>query len=82
MKKIWAILTVIGFTAFWTFGFIAASGVFGDRDSHPMTFVLCIAGLGAGLYGWFQIMRTAPKMHGKRAAARARMEEEFQHLAG
>lgn len=78
MKKIWAIVTVVGFTAFWTFGFIAASGAFGERATHPMTFVLCLLGLGAGLIGWFQVMKHAPRMHGRRAAARARLEEDFQ----
>ncbi|MEV8467881.1 hypothetical protein AB0T83_13970 [Fluviibacterium sp. DFM31] len=81
MKKIWAIITVVGFTAFWTYGFIAAAGVMGDRSTHPITFVLCLLGLGAGLIGWVQIMRLSPRMHGRRAAARARLEEEYQQTA-
>ncbi|PWR01813.1 hypothetical protein DKT77_14525 [Meridianimarinicoccus roseus] len=76
MKKLWAIVCVVGFTAFWTYGFIALSGVMGDRPTEGINFVLCLLGLGAGLTGWVQVMRHAPRMHGRRAAARARLEEE------
>lgn len=82
MRKLWAILCVVGFTAFWTYGFIALSGVLGERPTHVMTFVLCLAGLAAGLVGWKQVMRTTPSMHRQRAAARARLEEEYLRSAG
>lgn len=78
VKKLWAIICVIGFTAFWTFGFIAVAGVLGERQTEAMTYVFCLLGLGAGLIGWFRVMRYAPQMHGRRAAARARLEEEYQ----
>lgn len=82
MRKLWAILCIVGFTAFWIYGFIAVSGVLGERPTHVMTFVLCLAGLAAGLAGWKQVMRTAPSMHRRRAAARARLEEEYLQSAG
>lgn len=82
MKKLWAILCVVGFTAFWTYGFIALSGVLGERPTTAMTFVLCLLGLGAGLVGWVQVMRQAPRMHGRRAAARARLDEEYSKSPG
>lgn len=82
MRKVWAIVCVVGFTAFWTYGFISLSGVLGERPTHAMTFVLCLAGLGTGLAGWFQVIRAAPSMHRRRAAARARLEEEYLRSAG
>lgn len=82
MRKFWAILSVVGIAAFWIYGFIALWGVLGDRPTHAMTFVLCLAGLAAGLVGWKQVMRTAPSMHRRRAAARARLEEEFVQSTG
>lgn len=82
MRKFWAILCVVGFTAFWTYGFIALSGALGERETHAMTFVLCLAGLGAGLAGWVRVMRAAPSMHRRRAAARARLEEEYLQGTG
>ena len=82
MKKFWAIVCVVGFTAFWTYGFIAMSGLLGDRPTNVMTILLCLAGLGAGLMGWVQVMRSAPRMHRRRAAARARLDEEFSDSPG
>lgn len=77
-KKLWAIACVVGFTAFWTYGFIALAGIFGERSVHPMTVVLCAAGLAVGIAGWRKVMSFAPAMHGRRAAARARLEEEYR----
>jgi len=82
MKQLWAIVCVVGFTAFWTFGFIGAAGILGDRPTAPLTFVFCLLGLGAGVIGWKQVMRHAPRMHGRRAAARARLEEEYRASLG
>ena len=82
MKKIYAIGCVIGFTAFWTFAFIALGETFGDRSVHPMNFVLAVAGLGLGILSWFQIMRASPAMHRRRAAARQHMEEDYQQSLG
>lgn len=78
-KKISAILCVIGFTGFWTYGFIALSGIFGDRPASPMVFVLCLVGLAVGIYGWVNVMKHAPKMRGQRAAARVRLDQEFMN---
>jgi hypothetical protein len=55
MKKFWAIACVIGFTAFWTFGFIALSGAFGDRPFDWVSAVICLLGLGAGTYARLQV---------------------------
>lgn len=77
-KKLWAVACVVGFTGAWTYGFIALSGLLGDRPTHPMTFVLCFAGLALGIVGWRKVMSFAPKFHGKRAAARARLEAEYE----
>lgn len=82
MKQLWAIICVIGFTAFWTFGFIVLSGLLGDRPVAPMSFVFCLLGLGAGVIAWGRVMRHAPSMHGRRAAARARLEEEYRASLG
>lgn len=82
MKKIWAIVCVIGFTAFWTFGFLALSEVFGERDVNAINFVLCVVGLVAGLVGRFRVEAMTPPMHGRRAAARARLEEEYKESLG
>ena len=82
MKKIWAIACVVGFTAFWTFGFIALSGTFGSRDVGGISFLFCAVGLGVGLVAWFQVAATAPRMHRQRAAARSRLEEEYRQSLG
>jgi len=55
MKKIWAIACVIGFTAFWTFGFLALAGMFGDRPFDWVSAVICVAGLGVGTYARLQV---------------------------
>jgi len=70
-------MCVVGFTAFWTYGFIALAGALGERPTHAMNFVLCLLGLGVGVFGWFRMMRLVPRMHGRRAAARSRLEEEY-----
>lgn len=81
-KKLWALACVVGFTGFWTYGFIAVSGVAGGRPVPAMTYVLCLLGLGLGIAGWFRVMSYAPRMHGRRAAARARLEEEYRESLG
>jgi hypothetical protein len=48
MRKFWAIVCVVGFTGFWTFGFIAASGAFGDRPFDWLALAACLAGLIVG----------------------------------
>lgn len=55
MKKFWAIACVIAFTAFWTFGFIALSGMFGDRPFDWTSAVISVLGLGLGIYSRIQI---------------------------
>lgn len=78
MKKLWAIICVVGYTGFWTFGFIAISGLFGDRGGVWYNLLFCLAGLGVGTYARIKIMGMTPRMHGRRAAARARLEAEYQ----
>lgn len=82
MKKIWAIVCVVGYTAFWTYGFIALAGFFGDRPGHPINYILCIAGVVIGTYARIKITAMTPKMHRRRAAARARLEEEYNESTG
>ncbi|MCA8880281.1 MAG: hypothetical protein KDA73_10070 [Rhodobacteraceae bacterium] len=77
MKQVWAIVCVVGFVVFCTYGYTALAGLLGDRPTSIADFVLCLVGLGAGLIGWYRVMHYAPKMHGRRASARARLEEEF-----
>lgn len=55
MKKFWAIACVIAFTAFWTFGFIALSGAFGDRPFDWASAVFCVFGLGIGIYARLRV---------------------------
>jgi len=55
MKKIWAIVCVIAFTAFWTFGFIALAGLFGDRAFDWTSALFSLLGLGVGTYARMQI---------------------------
>lgn len=83
MKKLWAVICVVGFMAFWTFGMIALLGVLGERPLELSAVVFCLLGLGVGTIGWVRVMRHAPKMHGRRAAARVRLEAEYRaSLAG
>ena len=77
MKQVWAIVCIVGFAAFLIYGFIVAQGGVGERPAGVLDFVACVAGLGVGLVGWFRVARFAPKMHGRRAAARARLDEEY-----
>lgn len=81
MKQVYAIGVVIGFTGFWTFGLIAVAELFGSRQLHAAHFVLCGIGLAIGLWAWRRIDRLTPRMHGRRAAARARLEEEISEHA-
>lgn len=82
MKKLWAIICVVGFTAFWTYGFIVVAGLFGDRTSHAVNYVLCVLGLGLGVYARYKIVSMTPGMHRRRAPARARLEEEYEESVG
>jgi len=76
MKKVWAIACVVGFTAFWAYGFVALAGTFGDRPDQPMAYLLCLVGLAIGVLARFRLMALTPSMHGRRAKARRRMEVE------
>lgn len=82
MKKLWAIACVIGYTAFWTFGFLALASLFGDREGSVINYVMCLVGLGVGTYARIRIVALTPKMHRRRAAARARLEEEYNESVG
>lgn len=77
MKQFWAVVCVVGLAMFLIYGFIILSGGVGERPAGVVDFVACVLGLGIGLVGWFRVMRFAPKMHGRRAAARARLDEEY-----
>lgn len=55
MKKFWAIACVIAFTAFWSFGFLALSGLFGDRPFDWLSAVVSITGLTVGIYARMRI---------------------------
>jgi hypothetical protein len=50
MKKTWAILCVIAFTAFWVFGFLALSGLVSDRPFDWISTVIAVVGLGVGTF--------------------------------
>lgn len=77
MKKIWAVICVVGFTAFWTYGLALAAAVFGDRAFNPFEIVFCLLGAAVGLYARYRILQFTPAMHGRRAKARARLEQEY-----
>ncbi|MEM1130914.1 MAG: hypothetical protein AAGH83_10380 [Pseudomonadota bacterium] len=81
MKKFWAIACVVGFTGFWVYGFIALSGVFGERNTSPMVYILCLLGLFVGALGWKKVMEFAPRPNAKRPAARARLDAEAEKNA-
>lgn len=76
MKKVWAILCFVGFTAFWTYGLAMAAAIFGDRLFHPLEAAACALGLIVGLYARVQVLKFTPKMHGRRARARQRLDDE------
>lgn len=77
MKQLWAVVCIVGVAAFVIYGVIIADGGVGGRPAGAFDFAACILGLGVGLVGWFRVARFAPKMHGRRAAARARLDEEY-----
>ena len=77
MKQLWAVVCIVGFAAFLIYGFIVVQGGVGDRPAGAVDFVACLVGFGIGLVGWTRVARFAPKMHGRRAAARARLDEEY-----
>ncbi len=77
MKKLWAILCVVGFTAFWTYGLAITAALIGDRLFNPLELVASLIGLGLGLYARKKILAFVPTMHGRRAKARVRLEQEY-----
>lgn len=81
-QKFWAIACVIGALAFATFGYIAVAGALENRVGGGVNYVLALLGLAVAVVSWFQIMAHSPRMHRKRAAARARLEEEFRQENG
>jgi hypothetical protein len=77
-RKLWAVGCVVGFGAFLIFGYIALTGAVAARPTPVISYVLCLAGLGLGVVSWFKVMSVTPPMTGRRAAARARLEEEYR----
>lgn len=55
MKKFWAIVCVVGFTGFWTYGLIAVAGLFGDRAFYWPHVIFAAVGLGVGTYARMKI---------------------------
>lgn len=49
MRKFWALVCVVGFAGFWTFGLIAVAALFGDRPLDGMHVVLAGMGLFIGI---------------------------------
>jgi hypothetical protein len=49
MRKFWALVCVVGFTAFWTFGLIAVAALFSDRPLEGMHVALAGMGLFVGV---------------------------------
>ncbi len=81
MKKLWAVLCVVGFTGFWTYALAIAAALFGDRLFSPFEALVCVLGLALGLYGRMKVLSFTPAMHGRRAAARDRLEQEYMESA-
>ena len=55
MKKFWAITCVVAFTAFWTFGFLALSGMFGNRPFDWTSALIAVVGLAIGIFARIRI---------------------------
>ncbi|WP_108260071.1 hypothetical protein [Mangrovicoccus ximenensis] len=81
MKKLWALVCVIGFTGFWAYGLAILAALFGDKLFAPHEAVICLAGAALGLYARMKLLKGTPAMHGRRAAARDRMEREYLESA-
>ena len=81
MKKLWAFVCVVGFTAFWTYGLAIAAALFGENLFSPWEVLFCLLGLGAGLVARVKILRHTPAMHGRRAASRFRLEKDYLESA-
>ncbi|MBE3638993.1 hypothetical protein [Mangrovicoccus algicola] len=81
MKKVWAFLCVVGFTGFWAYGLAILAALFGEKIFSPMELVISLAGAALGLYARYRLKRHTPSMHGRRAAARVRMEREYLESA-
>lgn len=81
MKKIWAILCVIGFTAFWTYALAVTAALFGERLFQPMELSVCLLGLAIGCFARWKVLHYTPAMHGRRAASRVRLDREYLESA-
>jgi hypothetical protein len=77
-RKLWAIACVVGVACFLTFGLIAFLGATGEGATSPVIWLLCLASLGLGIYSWIKVVSVSPRMHGQRAAARARLDKEVE----
>jgi hypothetical protein len=55
MKKLWAIACTVAFAAFWIFGLMAVSGLFGERAFDWTSVGFSAVGLGVGLYARAQV---------------------------
>ncbi|QDY68203.1 hypothetical protein [Qingshengfaniella alkalisoli] len=75
MRKLSALGCIVGFGAFWVYGYIALSSAMGQHDVHTMNFVLCALGLFVGVISWAYIERDQRRR--KLPPARARLEEEL-----
>ncbi len=56
-KKLWAILTTIGFAVFWIYLLYMAATFFGGDGISWYGPIICIAGLALGLWGRRQVER-------------------------
>jgi hypothetical protein len=49
MRKLWALICVVGFTGFWTFGLMAVAALFNDRPLDGTHVALAGMGLFVGI---------------------------------
>ena len=56
MKKLIAILNVVAWAGFWSFGYLALTAG-ADARQMVVAAILAALGAGAGLWAWFRLVR-------------------------
>ena len=53
------------------------AAILGERLFSPIEAAACVLGLIVGLYSRKRVLTYTPAMHGRRAKARARLEDDY-----
>ena len=82
MIKLIAILNVVAWSGFWTFGYLALSAGAGDGNQALIASLLAAFGAGLGLWAYLKLVRHSEATGYARPANRAKPTYDDPDLTG